>query len=319
MRLQAWVFKMEYSHNSVMPMEVIENLNLSKGKIFVDCTLGGCGHSKLVLENTESFLIGIDQDSTAIENAKTALSDYQDRVSINKGNFSSIKEILNKNNIDKVDGILADLGVSSHHLDTDSRGFSFMKDGPLDMRMDNDTPYTAEDIVNEYSDKELFVILKKYGEEKFASRIVKKIVETRKTKRIKTTLELADLVKTAIPAKFSNTMKIHPATKTFMAIRIELNKELEVLEKFLETAPMLLNKGGRLCILTFHSLEDRMVKHSFRDLCKECVCPPGLPVCACGRKKEFNLITRKPMLPGEDEISVNPRSRSTKLRVIEKV
>ena len=312
---------MKYSHSPVMPREIIENLKLRPEKTYVDCTLGGCGHSTLILENSDatSLLIGIDQDFEAIKNAETVLSKYLDRVSLNKGNFSSISEIFKKNNIEKADGILADLGVSSHHLDTDSRGFSFMKKGPLDMRMDKDLKHTAKDIVNEYPEKEIFLILKKYGEEKFASRIAKRIVESRNKKIIDSTLELAEIIKAAIPAKFSRTMKIHPATKTFMAIRIELNREMEVLEKFLEKAPLLLNKGGRLCILTFHSLEDRMVKHRFKDLCRECVCPPGLPICACGRKKEFKLISRKPLLPGEDEISSNPRSRSAKLRVLEKL
>lgn len=309
---------MNYYHNSVMPHEVIEYLKVENNKTYVDCTLGGCGHSKLILEKASpnGQLIGFDQDSEAIKNSESVLSEYKKRVIVHNANFSSIKNFIEKS---QVDGILADLGVSSHHLDNAQRGFSFSHDGPLDMRMNKTSNFTAGDLINEYSKEEIYKILKKYGEEKFASRIAGRIVEKRKNKKIDSTMELAEIVKNAIPAKFSHKMNIHPATKTFMAIRIEVNNELKVLEKFLDDAPYLLKQGGRLCILTFHSLEDRIVKHKFKDLTVSCTCPPKLPVCVCGKKQEFKIITRKPLMPTKEEIDSNPRARSTKLRVLEKL
>lgn len=312
---------MDYIHNSVMPNEIIENLKPKSGGIYIDATLGGGGHSRLILENSppNGKLLCIDQDNEAIENGKKILSDFKDRTFFHKGNFSSINLFAKESNFTGVDGIVADLGVSSHHLDTDSRGFSFAKQGPLDMRMDKSKALSAFEVVNNYSSEDLFIILKRYGDEKFASRIANAIVENRKNSEINTTTELAEIIKSAIPVKFSHKMKIHPATKSFMAIRIEVNKEMEVLENFLNKAPYLLNKGGRLCILTFHSLEDRLVKHKFRDLCVECTCPPQLPVCICNGKKEFKLVTRKPLIPSKKEVETNKRSRSTKLRVLEKL
>ncbi|MGM0417320.1 MAG: 16S rRNA (cytosine(1402)-N(4))-methyltransferase RsmH [Thermodesulfobacteriota bacterium] len=312
---------MEYSHSPVMPEEIIEKLRLKPGNTYIDCTLGGCGHAAMILEKTapDGKLIGIDQDLTAIENARDVLSKYSERISLYHSNFSDIKEVLYKNKIEKISGIIADLGVSSHHLDNDQRGFSFLKEGPLDMRMDKSSGFSARDIVNDYSSEELFNIFKKYGEEKFASRIANRIDKQRKQGEINSTLELAEIIKSAIPDKFSKTMKIHPATKCFMAIRIEVNNELKALEKFLDNAPYLLEPEARLCVFTFHSLEDRIVKHRFRDLCTDCVCPPGLPVCGCGRVSEFRLVARKPLLPSEQEKEKNPRARSTKLRVLEKI
>jgi len=312
---------MEYSHSSVMPDEVIEYLNISPGGIYIDCTLGGGGHSKLILEKSspDGRLLVMDRDELAIKNAENVLSQFKDRVIVSKTNFSSIKQVMAENKINAADGILADIGVSSHHLDMAQRGFSFIKEGPLDMRMDQDSEKTAFDIVNTYSTEQLFIIFKKYGEEKFASRIANRIEIKRNISPIKTTTELAEIIKKAIPDKFSKKSKIHPATKCFMAIRIEVNNELYHLEKFLEEAPGLLNSKGRLCILTFHSLEDRIVKNKFKELEKACICPPDFPVCMCGRKKEFKRITRKPLVPTDNEINTNPRARSTKMRVIEKL
>lgn len=312
---------MEYSHSPVMPSEVVEYINISSGGIYVDCTLGGGGHSSLILEKSspDGRVLALDRDELAIKNAETVLSKFKDRVTVSRANFSSIKQVMKENSIDKADGILADIGVSSHHLDMAQRGFSFIKEGPLDMRMDQSSDKTAYDIVNSYSTEQLFLIFKKYGEEKFASRIANRIDIRRNTSPIKTTTELAEIIKDAIPDKYSRKSKIHPATKCFMAIRIEVNNELYHLEKFLEEAPGLLKNRGRLCILTFHSLEDRIVKNRFKELEKECICPPDFPVCVCGRKKEFKIITRKPLVPGDEEINTNPRARSTKMRVIEKI
>jgi 16S rRNA (cytosine1402-N4)-methyltransferase len=312
---------MEYSHSSVMPSEVIEYLNISSNGTYVDCTLGGGGHSRLILEKSSpgGRLLAMDRDELAVKNAHTVLSQFKDRIIISQANFSSIKQVMQENNIENADAILADIGVSSHHLDMAQRGFSFLKEGPLDMRMDQSTGKTAYDIVNTYSTEQLFIIFKKYGEEKFASRIANKIEIKRNLKPIKTTTELAEIIKDAIPDKFSKKSKIHPATRCFMALRIEVNQELYHLEKFLEEAPCLLKSGGRLCILTFHSLEDRIVKNRFKELEKACICPPDFPVCMCGRKKEFKIITRKPLVPKDDEVNSNPRARSTKMRVIEKL
>ncbi len=304
-----------------MKKEVLKYLKLEKNGLYVDCTLGGCGHAELILKNIgpEGKLIGIDHDKTAIENANKVLSKYLDRIILFKTNFSNIKKVLKKAEINKVNGILADLGVSSHHFDEGKRGFSFNHDGPLDMRMDKDLKLTAYNIVNEYSSSAIFRILKIYGEEKFASKITSQIVRAREKKAVKSTRELASLVKDAVPAKFSSKMKIHPATKTFMALRIEVNKELEALETFLNDAPYLLKKNGRLCILNFTSAEDKIVMNKFKELSIQCKCPPKLPVCVCGGKSDFKLITRKPLRPENEEIISNPRARSTKLRVLEKI
>ncbi|MCB9480220.1 MAG: 16S rRNA (cytosine(1402)-N(4))-methyltransferase RsmH [Desulfobacteraceae bacterium] len=312
---------MEYFHNSVMADEVTEYLNINSNGFYVDCTLGGGGHSRLILEQNgpDGKLLALDRDQVAIDNAKTSLSRFKERLILKKANFSSLKTVMKEIGFEKADGILADIGVSSHHLDMAERGFSFLKEGPLDMRMDQHSEKTAYDIVNSYSSEELFIIFKKYGEEKFASRIANRIEQKRKICSIKTTAELADIIKNAIPEKFSRKSKIHPATKCFMAIRIEVNDELGHLEKFLEDAPDLLKPKARLCILTFHSLEDRIVKNKFKELENPCTCPPDFPVCMCQKKKEVRLVTRKPLVPGESEININPRARSTKMRVLEKL
>ncbi|MDY0131384.1 MAG: 16S rRNA (cytosine(1402)-N(4))-methyltransferase RsmH [Desulforegulaceae bacterium] len=312
---------MKYSHSSVMPEEVIEYLNINPRGVYIDCTLGGAGHSRLILEKSspEGRLLAMDRDELAIENVKTVLFEFKNRYTVSRANFSSIKQVMIEKKINKADGILADIGVSSHHLDEAKRGFSFTKEGPLDMRMDQNSDQTAYDIINNYSTEQLFLVFKKYGEEKFASRIANRIEIKRKIKPIKTTTELAEIIKNSIPNKFSRKSKIHPATKCFMAIRIEVNNELYHLEKFLEEAPYLLKPKGRLCILTFHSLEDRIVKNKFKELEKACICPPDLPMCVCGKKKEFKIITRKPLIPTDIEISTNPRARSTKMRVLEKL
>lgn len=304
-----------------MADEVTEYLNINSNGFYVDCTLGGGGHSRLILEQNgpDGKLLALDRDQVAIDNAKTSLSRFKERLILKKANFSSLKTVMKEIGFEKADGILADIGVSSHHLDMAERGFSFLKEGPLDMRMDQHSEKTAYDIVNSYSSEELFIIFKKYGEEKFASRIANRIEQKRKICSIKTTAELADIIKNAIPEKFSRKSKIHPATKCFMAIRIEVNDELGHLEKFLEDAPDLLKPKARLCILTFHSLEDRIVKNKFKELENPCTCPPDFPVCMCQKKKEVRLVTRKPLVPGESEININPRARSTKMRVLEKL
>jgi 16S rRNA (cytosine1402-N4)-methyltransferase len=312
---------MEYFHSSVMAKEVIEYLNINSKGFYIDCTLGGGGHCGLILEKSspDGLVLALDQDQPAIENAQKVLSQYKDRLILKKANFSSLKQVMEENKMEKADGILADIGVSSHHLDMAQRGFSFLREGPLDMRMDQTSNKTAFDVVNSYTSEELFLIFKRYGEERFASRIANRICQKRNSGSIKTTTELAEIIKNSIPEKFSKKSKIHPATKCFMAIRIEVNDELGHLEKFLNDAPGLLKSKGRLCILTFHSLEDRIVKNKFKELENPCTCPPDFPVCMCGKKKEVKIITRKPLVPKEDEININPRARSTKMRVIEKL
>lgn len=310
---------MEFKHVSVLLDECLENLNIKEDGIYVDCTLGGAGHSSQILKrlSKDGLLIGIDQDSDALKAAKERLKDY-DNVKYVHNNFYNIDSILEELDIPKVDGILMDLGVSSYQLDEAERGFSYMKDAPLDMRMDKDRNFSAYNVVNEYSEEELHRVIKDYGEERFAKRIAQFIVERRSNKPIETTLELVDIIKSAIPAKMRRDGP-HPAKRTFQAIRIEVNSELTILNKTIEDGVNRLNKGGRMCIITFHSLEDRIVKLKYRKLADPCTCPKEFPVCVCGKKPTVKIISRKPIEPTTREVEANPRSRSAKLRVIERI
>ena len=309
---------MEFSHVPIMLDEVLEGLAIKPDGIYVDGTLGGAGHSSEIAKRLgdEGKLIGIDQDTDAIEAASKRLEPYKN-VEIVHSNYLNIKSILKELGIDSVDGILLDLGVSSYQFDNKDRGFSYREDAKLDMRMDTSQEYTAQDIVNDYSEEDLRRILKIYGEEKFAGRIAENIVKERANKRIETTFELNEIVKKSIPAAVRRQGK-NPCKKTYQALRIELNKELSVLEDSLDSMIDLLNPGGRLCIITFHSLEDRIVKNAFRTAENPCTCPPEFPVCVCGKKSKGKVITRKPLTAGEDELEKNPRSSSAKLRIFEK-
>lgn len=309
---------MEFKHISVLLNEVIESLNIKEDGIYVDCTLGGAGHSSEILKrlSNKGRLIGIDQDTNALEAAKEKLKDYEN-VTYVHDNFYNIDSILRELKIDKVDGILMDLGVSSYQLDTAERGFSYMKDAPLDMRMNREKGFSAYDVVNEYSASELFRIMRDYGEEKFAKRIAGFIVRAREIKPIDTTLELVDIIKAAIPAKFQKGG--HPAKRTFQAIRIEVNSELAILNKAVGDSINNLNKEGRLSIITFHSLEDRIIKNKFKDLENPCTCPKEFPICICGKNPTVKVITKKPIEPTDEEKEINSRSKSAKLRVAKKI
>lgn len=310
---------MAFEHKSVLLKETIDNLNIKSDGIYVDGTLGGGGHSyEIVKQLTTGKLIGIDQDEAAIHAAGERLAEYMDKVTIIRSNYCNIKQVLKELSIDQVDGILLDLGVSSYQLDTPERGFSYKEDAPLDMRMDTRNSLTAEYIVNNYSEMELYRIIRDYGEDNFAKNIAKHIVRRREEKPIQTTFELVEVIKAAIPMKIRMNAG-HPAKRTFQAIRIELNKELEVLKDTLQDMIDLLKPEGRLCIITFHSLEDRIVKSSFKLNENPCICPPGFPVCVCGKKPQGRVITRKPILPSEEELEFNKRSKSAKLRVFEKI
>ncbi|WP_302631586.1 16S rRNA (cytosine(1402)-N(4))-methyltransferase RsmH [uncultured Clostridium sp.] len=310
---------MEFNHISVLLNECLEGLNIKENGIYVDGTLGGAGHSSEILKrlSNEGRLIGIDQDTDALKAAKERLKNYSN-VTFVHSNFSSIENVLNNLNIDGVDGILMDLGVSSYQLDEGERGFSYMKDAPLDMRMNRDNDFSAYNVINEYSEEDLYRIIRDYGEEKFARRIASFIVENRQEKNIETTLELVEIIKSAIPAK-ARREGPHPAKRTFQAIRIEVNSELSILNKTIEDGVGKLNKGGRMAIITFHSLEDRIVKNKFRDLAVSCRCPKEFPVCVCGEKAKVKVISRKAIEPTKEEVDINPRSRSAKLRIIEKL
>lgn len=310
---------MEFSHKSIMLEETISSLKIRPDGIYVDGTLGGGGHSlEIARRLTEGGrLIGIDQDGDAIEAATKRLEPYKDRVTIVRDNYVRIRQVLDQLSIKGVDGILLDLGVSSYQLDKGERGFTYREDVPLDMRMDQRQTLTARDIVNDYSEAELYAIIRDYGEEKFARNIAKHINAARQEQPIETTGQLTEIIKAAIPMKV-RLHGGHPAKKTFQAIRIELNHELDVLRDSLETMIDLLNDGGRLCIITFHSLEDRIVKNMFRTSERPCICPPEFPVCTCGRVSAGKVITRKPIVPGEEELEDNPRAKSAKLRVFEK-
>lgn len=311
---------MEFNHYSVLLNETIENLNIKPDGIYVDGTLGGGGHSYQVASRLGEGgrLIGIDQDKDAIKAASARLAEFGDKITIIRSNYSNMKEELHRIGIDKVDGIVLDLGVSSFQLDTPERGFTYREaDAPLDMRMDDRQSLTAKDIVNEYSEMELFRIIRDFGEDKFAKNIAKHIVAAREKKPIETAGELTDIIRAAIPMKVQVTGG-HPAKRTFQAIRIELNKELEVLQNNLDDMIELLNPGGRICIITFHSLEDRIVKTIFKKNENPCTCPIHFPVCVCGKVSKGNVVGRKPILPSEEELEVNSRSKSAKLRVFER-
>lgn len=310
---------MEFKHKSVLLNETIENLNIKPDGIYVDGTLGGAGHSYEICRqlSTKGSLIGIDQDEAAIEAASKRLEEFQDRVTIIRSNYCNMKKELNRKGIFSVDGIVLDLGVSSYQLDNAERGFTYREDVPLDMRMDQRGSRTARDIVNEYSEQELFRVIKDYGEDKFAKNIAKHIVAARQQAPITTTGQLTQIIRESIPMKIQAAGG-HPAKRTFQAIRIELNKELDVLRDSLDGMIDLLDDGGRLCIITFHSLEDRIVKTIFRKNENPCTCPPDFPVCVCGKKSKGKVITRKPILPSDEEMETNPRSKSAKLRIFER-
>lgn len=311
--------RMEFSHVPVLLREVLEGLNLGNDKIYVDCTIGGAGHSEKILENTKnSMLIGIDQDEDAILASTKRLEKYKSRVKIVRSNFANIKNVLESLNVDKVDGILADLGVSSHQIDTASRGFSFRFDSELDMRMDKSQSLSAKNVVNEYSEEKLKHIFKDFGEEKFASSIARKIVMERKKEPIETTKQLEKIILSAVPRYKGNDGSSN-VQRTFQAIRIEVNHELDILENFIRDAESVLNPGGRLVIITFHSLEDRIVKRTFKDLATGCICPSDFPVCVCHRKPKVKIVTNHPITATTEELETNRRSASAKLRVIEKL
>ncbi len=305
-----------FNHIPIMLAEVIDGLDIKPDGIYVDGTLGGGGHSYEIAKRlTEGGrLVGIDQDEAAIRAATERLAEFSDRVDIVRSNYSEMTGILKSLGIDRADGILLDLGVSSHQLDTADRGFSYMEDAPLDMRMDTRADKTAKDIVNQYSQAELTRILKLYGEEKFAAKIAGRIVSGRETKQIETTGELVEIIKSAIPIKYRLTGG-HPAKRTFQAIRIELNRELSVLEDSLEGMAAMLSDRGRMAVITFHSLEDRIVKSAFKRFEAPCTCPPDFPVCVCGKKPLGTVVTRKPILPSEEETEINSRAKSAKLRI----
>ena len=312
---------MEFSHKSVLLEETIEGLNIREDGTYVDGTLGGGGHSFHVCKRLsgKGRFIGIDQDAAAIEAAGIRLLPYQDKIKIDivRSNYQKTPQVLKELDIDGVDGIVLDLGVSSYQLDTPDRGFTYREDAPLDMRMDQRQEMTAKDIVNDYSEAELFRVIREYGEEKFARSIARHICQARKEKVIETTFELNDIIKAAIPIR-ARSAGGHPSKRTFQAIRIELNQELTILEQSIDQMIELLNPRGRICIITFHSLEDRIVKRIFRTNENPCTCPPDFPKCVCGKISKGKVITRKPILPSEEELEENRRSKSAKLRIFEK-
>ena len=310
---------MEFQHKSVLLQETIDSLKVKPGGIYVDGTLGGGGHAFELCSRLgkDGRLIGIDQDEAAISAASERLSEYKGQVTIVRSNYSRMPQVLDELGIGKVDGIYLDLGVSSYQLDTPERGFTYREDVPLDMRMDQRNPMTAADIVNTYSEEKLYRVIRDYGEDKFAKNIAKHIVRKRQEKPIETTGELVEAIKAAIPARVRATGG-HPAKQTFQAIRIELNGELEVLESSIDRMIERLNPKGRLAVITFHSLEDRIVKHKFRENEQPCICPPDFPVCVCGRVSKGRVITRKPIIPTEEEEKENNRAKSSKLRVFER-
>jgi len=312
---------MEFSHVSVLLHESIEALDIKPGGIYVDCTAGGGGHSfEIASRLTDGGrLISIDRDEDAILAVTERLAPFADRFTLVRRNYGDVGAVLDELGIEHIDGILWDLGVSSHQLDVADRGFSYMADAALDMRMDRSAALTAETVVNTYSESELFRIIRDFGEEKFASRIARRICEAREVSPILTTRELSNIIEKAIPEKNRRMENKHPSKRTFQAIRIEVNGELSTIAPSLIAGAERLSPGGRAAVITFHSLEDRIVKNTFADLCKGCVCPPDFPVCVCGKKPTAVQITRKPIIPSDAELEDNPRARSSKLRVIEKI
>lgn len=311
---------MSFHHVTVLREEAVDGLNIRQDGIYLDCTLGGAGHSSLIASrlSPEGRLIAIDQDDWALENAKERLSPYIDRVTLVKSNFRHLKEIVDDLGLDGVDGVLFDLGVSSPQLDEGERGFSYNADAPLDMRMDQQAPLTAYEIVNEWDEQEIARIIWEYGEEKFSRRIARQIVQRRQHAPVKTTGELVELIKEAIPAAARRTGP-HPAKRTFQAIRIAVNDELDAFRDAVIDAIGILRPAGRVSVITFHSLEDRICKQVYQDFAKGCTCPPAFPICTCGNEAIVKIITRKPILPSEEELDANPRARSAKLRVAEKL
>lgn len=310
-----------YRHVSVMRDEVVSLLNCAPGKTMVDCTLGGAGHAAAILEKIlpDGMLVGIDQDIKAVEAARRVLSAYSSNICLVHDNFANLPFILSEINISAVDGILVDLGLSLYQIKSSGRGFSFGDDEPLDMRMNTDSPVTAAAIVNESPPGELERIFREYGEERWAGRIARKVEERRSHSEIVTTGELVDIITGAVPKAAAAKSRIHPATRVFMALRIAVNRELEMLEAFLDKAIDRLSTGGRICIISFHSLEDRIVKHRFRDLAQACKCSKDLPICVCTHEPKLKLARRKPFRPSESEVASNPMARSAVLRVAEKL
>ncbi len=310
---------MGFEHKSVLLKETVDGLNIRPDGIYADGTLGGGGHSFEVCRRLgeKGSIVGIDQDAAAIEAAGGRLKDFGVKVTIVRSNYCDMKSRLHELGIDKVDGIILDLGVSSYQLDTADRGFSYREDAPLDMRMDTRQAMTARDIVNDYSEMELYRVIRDYGEDKFARNIARHIVTAREKKPIETTGQLTEIIRKSIPMKYQKKGG-HPAKRTFQAVRIELNRELEVLRDSLDDMIELLNPGGRLCIITFHSLEDRIVKSAFKKNENPCVCPPDFPVCVCGKVSKGSIVTRKPILPSREEMESNSRSKSAKLRIFER-
>ncbi|MST82033.1 16S rRNA (cytosine(1402)-N(4))-methyltransferase RsmH [Bilifractor porci] len=310
---------MEFSHQPVLLQETIKNLKIKPEGIYVDGTIGGAGHAAEVCKRLSGSgrLIGIDQDADAIEAARNRLIQYKDRVTILRGNYCNLTEMLKQEGVQSVDGILLDLGVSSHQLDDAERGFTYREDVPLDMRMDRRQALSAREVVNDYDEGELYRIIRDYGEERFAQSIARHICRARQEQPIVTTGQLTEIIRASIPAK-ARAGGGHPAKRTFQAIRIEVNRELEVLQDSLEGMIDFLNDGGRICVITFHSLEDRIVKNIFRKAENPCTCPPDFPVCVCGKKPKGIVVTRKPIVPSEEEMETNTRSKSSKLRVFER-
>ncbi|MBQ2732631.1 MAG: 16S rRNA (cytosine(1402)-N(4))-methyltransferase RsmH [Clostridia bacterium] len=309
----------DFVHVSVLLKEAVDLLDIKPDGIYVDCTAGGGGHSSAIAERlTTGHLYSFDQDEDAIKAASERLAKYGDKVTVIRENFRNAAATLRSMGIEHIDGATADLGVSSYQLDNEERGFSYMADAPLDMRMDRRGTLTARDVVNGYSEEEIARILFTYGEEKFSRKIAAAIVREREAEPIENTLRLSDIIKNAIPAA-ARSGGHHPAKRSFQAIRIEVNSELSIIEPAIKELASMLNEGGRISVITFHSLEDRAVKNAFAELSSGCVCPPSFPVCVCGRKPQMKIVTKKPVLPADSELETNPRARSAKLRAAEKL
>lgn len=309
-----------FHHITVLKEEAVAGLNIRPDGIYIDCTLGGAGHSSLIASQLGEHgrLISIDQDDAALQNAKEKLAPYGEKVTLVKSNFRELKQVVSDLGLDGVDGVLFDLGVSSPQLDEGERGFSYNADAPLDMRMDRDAPLTAYDVINEWDQQEIAKVIWEYGEEKFSRRIARQIIQHREKKAIETTGELVEIIKEAIPAAARRTGP-HPAKRTFQAIRIAVNDELQAFHDAVVAAIEVLQVNGRVSVITFHSLEDRVCKHVFQEYAKGCICPPSFPICTCGNTPTVKIITRKPTLPSEEELAANPRARSAKLRIAEKL